>query len=243
VPRLSQVIAAEKGVKSDVARRVTDLHHLVQRQTPLSGIARTYRPKDDEGDQLPPESTQVQVRAADVLNQVRDQLTRLWDVTATKDLTNCAARADVVVDGETILHDVPVTTLLYLEKQLTDLHTLISRLPVLDPSEEWNYDAARDCYATAPAQTTRTRKVPRNHVLSDATEHHPAQVTVFNEDVIVGTWTTVKLSGALPASRVAELEARVNALRAAVGHAREEANYTTVEDVKIGKQLFDYVLA
>ena len=241
--RLSQVIAVEKGVKSDAQRHFTDLHHLVQRPVPLAGIARVYQPKDDDGDQLPPESTQVQVRADDVLGQVNEILTRLFDVVATKDLTNCFAKAAVVVNGETILRDVPATTLLFLEKQLADLHTFVTKLPVLDPAEKWMFDPARNCHATEAAKTTRTKKVPRNHVLSEATEHHPAQVTVFNEDIIVGTWTTVKLSGALPASRVTELANRVTALREAVKHAREEANYTEVRDSKIGKQIFDHLFA
>jgi hypothetical protein len=243
VARLNQLIAAEKGVKTSTTRRVTDLYHLVQRQTPLSGIARTYTPKDDEGDQLPAESTQVQVRATEVLEQLRTALTRLWDVTASKDATNCEAQADVVVDGAVLLTDVPVTTLLYLDKQLTDLATFVKTLPVLDPAEEWVWDDARGCYATVPAKTTRTKKIPRNHVLAPATDHHPAQVQVWHEDVIVGTWTTTKLSGALPASRVAELLGRVTALHDAVRHAREEANCAPALDVKIGKLILDYVLA
>jgi len=82
-----------------------------------------------------------------------------------------------------------------------------------------------------------------HHVLAEATDHHPAQVTVWHEDVIVGTWTTTKLSGALPASRVAELLGRVTALHDAVRHAREEANCAPARDVKIGKLILDYVLA
>lgn len=241
--RLNQIIAVEKGVKTDAQRRFTDLHQLVQKAAPLTGIARVYKPKDDEGDQLPAESTRVQVRAADVLGQVGDTLTRLFDVVATKDLTNCAARADVVVEGETILHSVPATTLLFLEKQLTDLHTFVAKLPVLDPAEEWAFDPARNCHATHPAQTTRTKKIPHNHVRAEATEHHPAQVDTWMEDVIVGTWTTTKLSGALPATRVAELVNRVTALREAVKHAREEANCAEVQDTRIGKHVFDWLFA
>lgn len=38
--KLSQIIAVEKGVKSDATRRVTDLHRDVQKQPLLSGISR-----------------------------------------------------------------------------------------------------------------------------------------------------------------------------------------------------------
>ncbi|GAA0632559.1 hypothetical protein GCM10010174_62040 [Kutzneria viridogrisea] len=240
--RLNQIIAIEKGIKGDTARRVTDLHHLVQRPAPLSGIARTYQPRDDDGDALPPESTQVQVRAHEVLAQAAAAMTRLFDVVATKDEANRSASADVLIDGETLLERVPVTTLLFLEKQLDDLRAFVGRLPVLDPAEEWVYDSARDCYATVPAKTTRTRKIPRNHVLAEATPQHPAQVQVWTEDVIVGTWTTTKLSGALPAARVAELVARVTQLREAVQVAREAANTSEVQDVQIGKAVFDFLL-
>lgn len=78
--RLSQIIAVEKGVKSDAARRYTDLHRNVQKDPLLSGIARTYRPRDDDGDQLPPESSRVQVRAQEALGEVAAILTRLMAV-------------------------------------------------------------------------------------------------------------------------------------------------------------------
>lgn len=68
--KLSQIIAVEKGVKSDATRRVTDLHRDVQKAPLISGISRSYHPRDDEGDRLPPESTRVQVKADDVLAEV-----------------------------------------------------------------------------------------------------------------------------------------------------------------------------
>lgn len=78
--RLSQIIAVEKGVKSDATRRITDLHRDVQKQPLLSGIARTYQPRDDDGDQLPGESTKVQIKAGEVLQEVAATLTRLFSL-------------------------------------------------------------------------------------------------------------------------------------------------------------------
>src|SRR5215468_10945135 len=121
--KLNQIIAVEKGVKSRSYQDLTEAHHALQKQTLLSGISRTYRPKDEEGEQLPPESTRVQLKAEDVIRQTTESLTRLFDITATKDWTNCTAKADVVIDGQTLLSGVPATYLLFLEKQLVDLHT------------------------------------------------------------------------------------------------------------------------
>lgn len=213
----------------------------MQKAALLSGIARTYQPKDEEGEQLPPESTKVQVRSEDVLRHVSATLTRLFDVTAIKDATNCVAKANVVVDKQTLLTDVPVSYLLFLEKQLTDLHAFIKKLPVLDAAETWNFNDSADCWSTEPVRTLRTKKVPRNHVKAEATEKDPAQVEVYYEDVTIGYWTTVKFSGALPAKRVSELLDRVEKLQHAVKFAREEANNAEAVDRKVGDKIFGYL--
>ncbi|RFS86713.1 hypothetical protein D0T12_08070 [Actinomadura spongiicola] len=241
--RLNQIIAVEKGAKGRAQREIADVLRTLQKPALLSGISRVYRPKDDEGETLPPESTKVQVRSEDALRDVAKSLTRLFDVVATKDWANRDARADVVVDGRTILAQVPVTYLLFLEKQLAELHSFVDKLPVLDSAESWTYDESQDVWRTDPVETSRTKKVPRAHVLYEATEKHPAQVEAFTEDVIVGTWTKVAFSGALPARRVNELRDRVDRLQSAVKYAREEANATEVDDRQAGDAIFGYLFA
>jgi len=247
VTKLNQIIAIEKGVKAKATREFTDLHREVQKQPLLAGISRTYQPKDEEGDQLPPESTSVQVQAEDVLTQAASVLTRLFDVVLTKDAANMQAVGDIVILGDnssagTVIDTVPVTYLLFLEKQLVDLRTFVAKLPTLDPADTWELDTASGDWAATPSQTTRTKKVPRNHVKAEATDKHPAQVEMYFEDVIVGTWTTKKFSGALPAQRVATLLARVDKLIEAVKFARESANSIDITDARVGQKIFDYLL-
>ena len=239
--RLNQIIAVEKGVKSRSFQEITEAHQSLQKQSLLAGIARTYRPKDEEGEQFPPESTRVQLKGDDVIREVVQSLTRLFDVTATKDWANTQARADIVVDGNTLLSQVPATFLLFLEKQLVDIHTFVKKLPVLDASETWAFDPSADCWATEPVQTVKTKKLPRNHVKAEATDKHPAQVEVYYEDVVIGHWRTIKFSGALPAQRINELLDRVEKLQQAVKFAREEANNVEVEERKVGERIFGYL--
>ncbi|MEU0144770.1 hypothetical protein [Streptomyces sp. NPDC006288] len=239
--KLNQIIAVEKGVKSKSLQDITAAHHKVQKPALLAGISRTYQPKDEEGEQLPPESTRVQIKAEEALREMSASLTRLFDVTATKDWANCSAHADVTVDGRTVVSDVPVSYLLFLEKQLTDLHTFVKKLPVLDASESWSLDPSTDWWKTDPVRTIRTKKVPRNHVKAEATDKHPAQVDVYYEDVPIGYWTTVKFSGALPARRVNELVERVEKLQHAVKFAREEANGAEITDRRVGDAVFGYL--
>jgi hypothetical protein len=241
VTKLNQIIAVEKGVKSRAFSELTEAHHQVQKTPLLAGLSRTYQPKDEEGEQLPPESTRVQVRVEEVLRRTATALTRLFDVTLTKDTANCEAKANVTVDGEVLLRDVPITYLLFLEKQLADLHTFVKKLPVLDAADPWSFNPSADCFSTEPVRTVRTKKVPRNHVKAEATDKHPAQVEVYYEDVPVGYWTAVKFSGALPATRVAQLTERVEKLQNAVRVAREDANGIEVDDRKAGEAVFGYL--
>ncbi|ASY34008.1 MULTISPECIES: DUF7873 family protein [Streptomyces] len=241
MPKLNQIIAVEKGVKARSAQELARAHQELQKPALLAGLSRSYQPKDEEGEQLPPESTRVQVKAEELLKAASEALTRLFDVTATKDWANLDARADVVVDGRTLLAAAPVPYLLFLEKQLTALDGFLRRLPVLDAAETWSQDPSTDTWRTDPVRTVRTRKVPRNHVKAEATEHHPAQVEVYYEDIPVGYWTTVKFSGALPARRVNELLDRAERLLQAVRFAREEANAAEIEDRRAGAALLGYL--
>lgn len=241
MPKLNQILAIEKGIKTDTFQKLTDAHHQLQKSVLLQGISKTYQPRDEEGEPLPPEFTRVQVNAETIIQETREILARLFDVTATKDWANCQAKADIVVDGQKLLEGVPATYLLFLEKQLTDIHTFVRKLPTLDSSENWALDNADSIWKTAPVETIRTKKVPRNHVKAEATDKHPAQVEVYMEDVPVGRWRTVKMSGALPASRVAELLSRVEKLQAAIKFAREEANSAEANNVTVSEKLFNYL--
>jgi len=113
--KLNQVIAIEKSIKSRALQDLTEAHHSLQKTALLAGIARTYRPKDEEGEQFPPESTKVQIKGEDVIRKTTETLTKLFDVVATKDWANCQTKADVVVDGQKLLSHVP-----QIQKQFHD---------------------------------------------------------------------------------------------------------------------------
>lgn len=240
--RLHETLAVEPAVKGQATAFLATAHHTVTKPALLAGLSRTYQPRDEDGDQLPPESTRVQVRADTVLRNVAAELTRWFDVTATKEVANQHATANVVVDGAILIPDAPVTLLLFLEKRLVDLRTFMAKLPILDPAEAWTYSDVADCWVTEPVKTVRARKIPRNHVLAPADGTHAAQVQVYHEDVAAGDWTLVKFSGALPAARVAELVARVDRLAEAVKVARVTANTADTVPQRVGEALFGYLL-
>lgn len=241
--QLNQRIAALKGVKSTAYAQVTELHRNSQKVPLLSGVERTYQPRDDEGDRLPGESQIVQINLERLLRDAADALRPLLNQQLSIDEANRHAVADVVVDGRVLLPGVPVTFLMFLEKQLSDWATLVDKLPTLDPSVVWSPDPVAEpgYYQTYPVQTVKTKKVPRNHVKAEATDRHPAQVEVYHEDIPIGDWTTIRRSGAIPAARKAELKARVASLQIAVKHAREQANQVEAP-LASTSELLDYLL-
>ena len=243
--QLNQIVAIEKGVKSRAKTNFTQNYRMLEQKTAqLSGLIRTYLPLNDDGERFPTESTKVQINVPGILDQVTADLTRLFDVTLTKDVANGKATADIIIDGNTLATNVPVVYLLFLEKELTDIHTFVSKLPTLDPAEEWAWDDNADAYKTSPIRTAKTKKIPRNHVKWEPPSPEftqPAQVDVFTEDAVVGNWTVIKFSGALPKSQVVAYTERVVKLMEAVKSAREVANGSAIVDQNIGDKIFEYV--
>lgn len=238
---LHEILAVEKGAKGRAERVITDVHHDLLKPALLEGISRAYEPLADDGEQLPAEYKRVQLKAQDGIARVVEAYVRYIDVVATKDGGNQAALADVTIDGDLLLARVPATHLLFLEKVLTSFRTFIEKLPTLDPTQQWDWDTAQGLWATPVVETVRTKKVPRNHVKAPATDKHPAQVEVYYEDVVVGTWKRRLFSGALPATEVDEILKRVITLQNAVRVAREKANTTQVDNEEYGKALLDYL--
>lgn len=240
--KLHQILAVDKGARKAEHTRLTAIYQQLQKLAPLSGISRTYKPNDDEnGDTFPSESTQVQVQASRLLQEARDVMEHLWDVTFTKETGNTIATADVVVDGEVLLANAPATYLLWLEKQVVLLNDLVAKIPTLDQGEVWAWNTAQGCYSTQPAQTNKTKKVPRHYETAPATDHHPAQVEFYWEDEVIGHWSTIKYSGALPVTTVREMSDRVTKLQDAVRVALAEANSTEIESMTVNGSLLTYI--
>lgn len=240
--KLNQIIAIEKGVKSRVYQFLTDMDKAAQKPALFEGFSKSFSPLEEDGEQLPPESKKVQFEAKSLIASVQAAMTEAIDLVARKDWTNCAAKGDIVADGVTVLENVPVTFLLTLEKQLSDLHAFVSHLPTLDIAEDWTLDPNSGLYRTEETKTHRTKKVQKPIVLYDATAEHPAQTQLITEDVISGYWRQSKYSGALPRPQKDLFLTRIETLRNAVKAAREQAN--AVEELtppKIGAALFGFV--
>lgn len=242
--RLNQILAVEKGIKQKSHDSHTSAYQAAQKPALFNGFAKTYKPKNEDGEKFPSEAQRVQHTADELLSFVEKELTPYYDVVLAKDKANCNAKADIVVDGKVIAKDVPATHLLFLEKHVGEFKSFVSALPVLDPSEEWKFDeAVRIHKSAAPTAVAKTKKVQKGIVLHPPTKEHPAQTQLITEDEVVGYWEQVKHSGAIPPQRKQDVLDRVEALLLAVQKAREAANAVEAPDQSVGKSIFDFVFA
>lgn len=241
MPKLHEVVAVATGKKSEVQKFVTSGYHDLQKPELFDGLRKTYQPIEEGGEQLPPESKNPQLDLNKIIRDSRETWSEFFDVAATVDAGNQKAKADVIVDGVTVAKDVAVPTLLFLEKQLGDVKSFIEKLPTPDRAERWSYDASVGMLTTEPVKTGRTKKVQKALVLYQATKEHPAQTQLITEDVLAGYWTTIKYTNKIAAEKKAAALARVGKLIDAVKVAREQANTTSIEKVRIGDSLLGFV--
>lgn len=238
--KLNQVIALEKGVKASTERAVTNAYHQFQKADLFNGLVRTYEPLDEADFVYPSENKKVTANVNTIVTDIHAAWTRLFDLTATKDTTNQLAKADVKIGDRTIATDVPVSTLIFLEKRLADLKAIVEKMPITDIAEDWTWDQANQVWRSGTVKTLRQKKVEDFITVAPATDKHAAQVVKVVKDVPEGHWNTTKLSGAASPEQRNIYLGRIAQLTEAVKRAREEANMTQVTDVEIGKSLLDF---
>lgn len=227
---LHQLIAVQRGIDDETAKTLGTVKHLLAiggDQDPLTGLSREYAPRDDGGEELPAQARKVQITAAELIGKVSVALTKMFDVKFSREEGNCNARADVKVDGEVLLTDVPVGYLMYLEAQVGQIVELIGQVPTLNPAEDWSdtHPGLRDgVWQSAPRKTAVPKRVPQVQELAPATKEHPAQVRPYETEVTVGWWTTTKYSGQMDPKVQQDMRARAVKVQEAVRKAREQAN-------------------
>lgn len=166
------------------------------------------------------------------------QWAKTEDVLYQKNVTNTTALADLEFRGNVIATSVPVDELMGLETRLADLRKLLTQIPTLDASREWEQDTSAaqkgTWRAVNPQITTKTEKVMTPVVLAAATDKHPAQIEKMTTDKVIGTFTLNVTSGATTAIQKANTLAVIDDLIIEVKKARTRANSVDVQTGKIG---------
>ena len=178
------------------------------------------------------------------LAYVRGHTTRYFNAFAAKERTNQEAKADIVVDGNTLLADVPATALLGLEKKLAALRDLYGRIPTLDPGIKWQIDPAAEegVYVCAEDEIRfKTEKTIHSKVLYDATKEHPAQIEKWAQDTPIGRIVITRRCSMLSPADKSKYLGRIDTLIRAVKKARQRANKAEVVKLDVASAIFEFI--
>lgn len=249
--RLHQVVAVQHGVEDEATAQLKQLRHLLTvggDQNPLTGLSRTYEARGDN-DEKPPAYRKVQATAAELIAAAMKGQSRLLDLKLIREEGNCKARADVTVDGITVLADVPVGYLLFLEGKLDELIKIIDSIPVLNPAVAWDNTAAglrEGEWASPVAKREVKDRVPKVQLLSPAQvidgQRFEPQFRPYEAEGVIGWWNTIQYSGEMDPKVAQAIRERAVALREAIRFAREKANQLEVAtDLHPGAAILGFV--
>lgn len=223
---LAQILAA-KEMASRGLERLTEAYHQAQKTALFAGRSRTYHPfADAPEERLPEQREQVQASVHEAIGAMLGGFAQSAEWHLAREFANLdpEARADVVLDGETLLAAAPTPALLALEKQIVHLITGFKALPVLDPAHRWTWDAANGLWQSEVTESQRTRKQARVVTKAEATDKHPAQAEIFHEDVAVGRYEDRLFASKLTATQRRTLVEQAERLLGAVRDAQQRAN-------------------
>lgn len=240
---LHQIVAIVKDRKVKAKTALTNAYQLLGKENLFNGFRKTFNPLQEiEGvtDIVPPEIKRTQTSVPEIFSALKTVLVENIDVVATQDYGNTKAVADLVF-GTQIITNVPATHLLFLESTIEDLITAINAIPTLDPNERWTWNANENAWWSEIVLTMRAKKTKRPLIMSPATDKHPAQTQLIEEEIQTHKIETIKTSGALPLATKTELLRRASTLLEEIKKARQRANQTTVEQQQLGAKIFDYI--
>jgi hypothetical protein len=248
VPKLHEVLAVEADLEG-AAKRVLDeakttftkkAEHFMGYHKQLKMFDEARAMEEEAAEEHKDPVTTV----FDKLKYIQKPVARWWDALAQKERTNQDARADLVVDGEVLLEDMPATLLLGLEGRLKKLREVYEAIPTTPPSMTWEPDSSKGdgYYKSAHAEKRdKTEKDFRSHIVVPATKEHPAQAQTWTENVRIGVLTTDRWTTTItPADKSALLE-RIDKLIRSTKKARQQANSTPLVKVQVGQKLLDFI--
>lgn len=198
---------------------------------------------EDDNTSTPDEKQHIETTIAEKLDYIAEKGSRYINAVFQKEATNQIAKADIIIDNETIAAGIPATFLLGLEAKLKNMRDMYIAIPTLQPGIEWIWNIDLNAYKMAdPEIKMRTSKTFKHKVLYEATDKHPAQIEKWEENINTGKYVRNVWSGMISTSDKAIMLGRFDQLLRAIKKARMRANDIKVVDHNdIGEKIFNFI--
>lgn len=246
MPKLHEILAVESD-REKAAVAILAESTKTFRDKPDHFLKRhaQYKAFDEKEPAESPTVKELVTTVREKLAHTFEVVSRALDVTATKEQTNTVAKADLVIDGNILLKDVPATVLLMLENRIKKWRDMILAIPTLAPGITWVEDTSvrPGVFRNAnPEIKFRTRKVEDVKIVVPATDKHPAQTRDFVLDEKVGATTATDWSAMIRPADKSDMLERCDKLIAAAKEARMRANCQEVQPLCVADPLVKYLL-
>lgn len=232
MPEMHELLAAAKVPSGDAGEVIADtLKKFSAPERYFRGEVRTLDMIEDSPEAKRnelEESGETPVRTT--VHDTLDYMFKIWAkhgrVESAKGETNAASKADVVWNGQTILKDVPVDTLLSMENELGLLRKVVASIPTSDAGRTWTRQEGDQPHvrAAAPVHKTKTAKKWKSQQVAPATEKFKEQAELKEVNVVIGHTTVVLRSGEATSEQAAAMIERISTLQQAFIEARTRAN-------------------
>lgn len=245
---IHELLAVEGDLEAEGGSRLKGATSAFSNKPNLFQGAQSTTMLYDEGARQPqPEQTVVEETVPGVLEHVFEALKQTYNVSFSKDRANQNAVASVIIDGEILIEDAPVTWLLNMETKLKRVRIMLDAIPTLRPGIRWVKDETHeleDVFITAnDVEVPKTKKVRKFISIAKATKEHPEQVAEDTETQVVGHITKVQWSSLISPHEKSKLIEKLDKLLRAVKKARQQANTTSVESSNAGGKIASYLLS
>lgn len=242
--KLHEILAVESDLKKKSAKLVEDTaNSFSKRDEHYVGMKKVYSSFEEGGEMVPNEGKEVVATVKDKLSYALNSVIEAIDATVTKEEANCSGTAKTMLSVDGVdMGELSATSLLALESQLVALRdNVYKQIPTLENTRTWKKVDGTNMYASEPQLKYRTVNRQKHVVVVPPTENHPAQVAVTTEVVQVGKYEQTDYAGKIRSIDKANILERMDKLINAVKAARSRANNVDIEQVKIGKRLFEYI--
>jgi len=241
--QLHQLLAVEPEIRKNAAGIIQETKKLFSHADYFDGLIKAYVPIVTDEVPVPSEEKKVVTTVPDRLNYTMESVIKSLNAVLSKETTNSSGATALLKIGEKTFGEFSPTALLAMEQQLSQIKEVYLFAPTLDNTKSWEPDteAGPGFLKTPVTKVYRSLKKPKAIVKYPATKEHPAQTEMVMEDVHVGDYETTYYTGRITSAQKHELLTRVDNLLQAVKRARAQANQAEVIDVKVGKDLIDYI--
>jgi hypothetical protein len=246
MPALHEVLAVERDLENVSKKLRTESIKTLGKESLFNGQVRTLTMFDEaQAMSNSIEHQELTTTVNENLEYLVDKIAEYWDVVATKDATNQNAVADIIIDGQVLVSDVPVNTLLGLEQKLGELRAVYEAIKTLPPGIKWIADTQSEkpgvFVSVHPEVSFKTEQTIKGIELSPATKEHPAQVQSTKVVTNIGKYEITRQCGMMTPLGKAEKIERLDILLRAVKKARMRANSVEVKDFKLGHTLLGFI--